>query len=265
MLVGFLSCQKNNFNIKNLNGNKITALGHAGMGIGNTYPMNSFESISKCLNAGTDGTEFDVQMTKDGVLVAYHGYDLSEDTDLTGVINSKTWDEVKVAKYKSTLFLNYSIIGLDELFSNIKDLQKYKFSFDTKLYLESENVDQFYEQYITAVIALIEKYEVGENVYIESQSVDFLKKMKSLKPNYKLFIYPESFESGFDIAKSEDLYGITISTRSVTKEQIKQAHDNNLRVAIWNTHSKRDNVEAIRKNPDFIQSDKVKNLVKLLK
>ena len=49
------------------------------------------------------------------------------------------------------------------------------------------------------------------------------------------------------------------------EEQIKIAHDNKLLVAIWNTHSASDNIEAINKNPDFTQTDKVKNLIKLLK
>lgn len=260
-----ISCKKEEFNIQNLNGNKITALGHAGMGVGNTYPMNSSESILKCLNLGMDGTEFDVQMTKDSVLVLYHGHDLSHDTNLKGVINSLNWSEVKDAYYTATPYLNYSIISLEHLFSNIESIQKYKFTFDCKLYSSTNNISQFYESYINAVVKIIQKYQIENNVYIESQSEEFLDLFKNKKPDSKLFIYPSSFESGLNIALSKDLYGITISTRSITKEQIKIAHDNNLLVAIWNAHSESDNVEAINKNPDFIQTDNVKNLIKLLK
>ena len=91
-----IACHKDEYNIVNLNGNRITALGHAGMGIGNTYPMNSYESIFKCLNLGMDGTEFDVQMTKDSVLVAYHSQDLSDETNLKQIdvkkVVQKTFD-----------------------------------------------------------------------------------------------------------------------------------------------------------------------------
>jgi len=259
-----ISCKKEKNNIENLNGNRITALGHAGMGIGNTYPMNSYESIYKCLNLGMDGTELDVQMTKDSVIVAYHGQDLSDNTNIKGLINSLSWNEIKNTHYTQTPYLNYNIISLDQLFSNIENIQKYKFTFDCKLY-NNNNSKHFFESYINALVSLIQKYQLENNIYIESQSVEFLTLFKNIKPDYKLFIYPSSFESGLDIALTLGLYGITISTRNITKEQIKIAHDNNLLVAIWNTHSESDNIEAIKKNPDFIQTDKVKNLIKLIK
>ena len=260
-----IACNKDEFNIVNLNGNRITALGHAGMGIGNTYPMNSYESIFKCLNLGMDGTEFDVQMTKDSVLVAYHSQDLSDETNLKGLINSLHWNEIKNAHYTQTPYLDYNIISLDQLFSNIENIQKYKFTFDCKLYTTNSNSIQFYKSYINAVINIIQKHQIENNVYIESQSIEFLDLFKNIKPDSKLFIYPSSFESGLDVALSKGLFGITISTRSITKEQIEIAHDNNLLVAIWNIHTESDNIEAINKNPDFIQTDKVNNLIKLLK
>lgn len=265
ILFVIISCKKEKFNILNLNGNKITALGHGGMGVGNTYPMNSYESILRCLNLEMDGTEFDVQMTKDSVLVLYHGQNLSDETNLKGVINSLNWSEVKNGYYTSTPYLNYSIISLDQLFSNIGSIQKYKFTFDCKLYTNTNNINQYYGWFIDALIKITQKYNIESNVYFESQSEEFLDLFKNKKPDSKLFIYPSSFEAGLNIALSKDLYGITISTRSITKEQIKIAHDNNLLVAIWNTHSKSDNIEAINKNPDFIQTDNVKNLIKLLK
>lgn len=132
-LLFFCSCKKEKFDIENLNGNKILALGHGGMGLGDTYPMDSAESILHCLNLGMDGTEFDVQMTADSVLVAYHDSELSQSTNLKGTINSLNWSEVKNAHYKETLYLNYTIISLDQLFSNLPNPQQYKFTFDCKL------------------------------------------------------------------------------------------------------------------------------------
>ena len=259
------SCKKEEFNIENLNGNRITAMGHAGMGIGSSYPMNSCESILKCLHVGMDGSEFDVQMTKDSVLVAYHDQDLSDHTNLNGQINSFSWDEIKFAHYTQTAYLDYSIVSLEQLFSSIENVQNYKFTFDCKLYPSTGNIEQYYESYITAIIRTIQNHHIENNVYFESQSVQFLEMFKRKWPESKLFIYPPSFQAGLEIALSKGLYGITISTRDITKEQIKLSHDNNLLVAIWNTHTKSENIEAIKKNPDFIQTDEVKSLKKLLR
>jgi glycerophosphoryl diester phosphodiesterase len=259
------ACKKEKFDIVNLNGNKIITMGHGGMGPSNTYPMDSYESLMACLNLGADGTEFDVQLTRDSVLVLYHDQDLSNTTTMKGCINSLSWPEVKAARYNQTHYLNYSIISLDEFFSHITNPDRYTFTFDCKLYTENTNTISFYRSYIDAVIRIVHHYGLENNVYIESQDANFLALFKKKDPASKLFIYPSSFESGLEVAKSVGLYGITISTRAITKEQLKIAHDHNLWVTLWNTHTEDDNKEAIRKNPDCIQTDKLKNLVKLLK
>lgn len=259
------SCKKEKFTISNLNNNNILILGHGGMGLGDLYPMDSAESILRCLNLETDGTEFDVQMTSDSVLVLYHDTELSQSTTLKGVINSLNWSEVKNARYKETLYSNYSIISLEQLFSSLPDPHRFKFTFDCKLYTDNGNTQQFYERYSRAIIRILEKYQLEDNVYIESQSTEFLQLFKNKKSFYKFFIYPASFEEGLTTAKSLGLYGITISTRDISAEQIEIAHVNNLWVTVWNTHTEKDNIEAIKKNPDCIQTDKVKHLLKVLR
>lgn len=257
----FTGCEKDYLTIDNLN-DEIIILGHGGMGIGQTYPMNTFESILKCINVGAVGSEIDVQLTKDSVLVAYHSKDLSDNTNISGTINDLDWNEIKNAYYVSTPYLNYSIISLEQLFSNIDNLRNYKFTFDCKLYTNKNSTD-FQKTFVNSIARIIDKYNLENNVYIESQSNDFLIKLKEKNENYKLFIY-SSFENGLKTALNLDLYGITISTEDISKEQIEIAHRNNLYVAIWNTHSKNKNIEAVKKNPDFIQTDRVEYLVELL-
>lgn len=258
----FIACEKDEFIIDNIN-DEIVILGHGGMGIGQAYPMNTFESIIKCINTGTDGSEIDVQLTKDSVLVAYHDKDLSDNTNLSGTINDLNWDEIKNATYVSTAYLNYSILSLDQLFSNIDNVSDYKFTFDCKLYTNNNSTD-FQNTFANSIERIIDKYNLENSVYIESQDDDFLIKLKEKNENYKLFIYPSSYDDGLETALALDLYGITISTAAISKEQIEIAHSYNLYVAIWNTHSNSKNIEAVNKNPDFIQTDRVEHLVELL-
>jgi glycerophosphoryl diester phosphodiesterase len=260
----FIACGKEEFHISNLNNNKIIVLGHGGMGKTNIYPMNSFESIMNCLFSGADGTEIDVQMTKDSVLVAYHDQKLEDNTNLSGTINSKNWAEIQNATYQNASYLHYSIVSLNEIFSNIPNLHSYKFTFDTKLYIENSDTIQFYHTYSNAIEGIIKKFNLENNIFIESEDTAFLKIMKIKSPDYKLFFYPKLFEKGFEIATNLELYGISISTDIVSKEQIEIAHANNLLVAVWSINSQKANKEAIQKNPDFIQTDKLENLLKLL-
>lgn len=262
--LAIFSCKREDFNIINLNNNKISVLGHGGMGSGNIYPMNSYESILKCLSEGADGSEIDVQMTKDSVLVAFHDVDLSEDTDYEGLIHSFTWNELKDAQYIQTPYGKYALISLNDLFSNLEQPENYQFTFDCKLYPNSNDLESYYESFTKALITIISKYNLEQKVLIESQSPEFLNLIKNKNSSCKLFIYPSDFESGFSDAIELDLYGITISNDKISKEQVKTAHDNDLRIALWSVHSANENISAINKNPDFIQTDKVKHLVDVL-
>ena len=262
LIFHFSSCQKETFNINNLNAN-ILVMGHGGMGVSHVYPMNTFESIMHCVNLGVDGTEIDVQMTKDGVLVAYHDKELSNKTNKCGLVNDFYWNDLQSAYYTSVPYLNYSILSLEQLFSNIDNLYEHKFIFDCKLYSNNDSLF-FYNSFINSFREIINKYSLQNNVYFESQNSDFLIKLKNDNPEYKLFIYPPSFEIGLEVALNIELFGITISTDEISREQIEIAHSNNLFVSIWNVNSKNENIAAINKNPDCIQTDKVKHLVNLL-
>jgi glycerophosphoryl diester phosphodiesterase len=258
------SCRKDSVNIRNLEGNRIICLGHGGMGNGAVYPMNTFESIQKCLSLGMDGSELDVQLTKDNVPVAYHDADLSSSTTGQGMINDHTWNEIKQEKYDETLYLHYSILALDDLFQHLKAMRNSKYTFDCKLYTSAEK-ESFYDAYIAALVHIIQKYRIEDNIYIESQDIVFLNKIQVLLPDAKLFIYPSTFEEGLAIALEYNLYGITISTNNVTESQIAEAHINNIRVAIWDIQSMGDIEDGVAKNPDMIQTDNVQALLSLLK
>lgn len=101
----FLCCCKRDvqmFKIHNLNGDKISCFGHGGMGVGFDYPIDTWESIEPVLRIGADGTEMDVQMTRDSVLEAYHNSYLSESTACNGTINDNLWADIES---QDTIFL----------------------------------------------------------------------------------------------------------------------------------------------------------------
>lgn len=51
---------------------------HDRMNVKSLYPINSMESLINTLETNADGTEFDVQMTKDSVLVLFRDGDLNK-------------------------------------------------------------------------------------------------------------------------------------------------------------------------------------------
>ena len=208
----------------------------------------------------------DVQLTRDSILVAFHPKNLADNTSMEGFINDHTWNEIKATYYKGIPYLKYPIVSLDALFASIKNLHQYQFVLDCKLY-PAAGLDgfSFYSAYSNALIKIIEKYNLQNNVFIESREQDFLLLLQNKKNDYKLFIYPLFFEEGLLIAKKLNLYGISIDCDQINKTQVELAHSKNLKVAVWNIDSKKKNIDAIKKNPDFIQTDELKHLQKLLR
>lgn len=264
-LLLFLSgCNREDIVVSNLTGNRITALGHAGMGLSGSYPTNSAESILKSLEIGLDGTELDVQMTADSVLVAFHDADLSQTTNLNGMINNLRWEDLKEGKYNREPFSNYQIVSLDELFARIQNPGRYTFTFDCKLYTQKQDRATYHAMFVRAIVRLAESYSLKSNLCIESQDRGFLSIFSTYAPDYQLFIYPGNFDDGLQTALDLNLFGITIDNDLITKEQVALAHTHGLRIALWGVHSRNQNEDAVSKDPDYIQTDRPRNLLDLL-
>ena len=68
-------------------------VGHRGWAA--VYPENTLVSAKMAVQAGADGTEFDVQATRDGVVVLLHDKTLDRTTDGTGELAAKTLAELR--------------------------------------------------------------------------------------------------------------------------------------------------------------------------
>lgn len=257
------ACGHEEFDIQNLNGGQIISMGHGGMGIHSTYPLDSPASVLCCLHSGTDGSEMDVQLTRDSVLVAYHSADLAEGTDMSGPVWEHTWSEVSQARFQSVPYTDHHIMSIEDLFDHI-DLGAHAISFDIKLHAGSTPDAQYFATYINAICRFLDAHPAGEHLFFESQSPEFLALLKARRPDLRSFIYPPTFEDGLRIAREQGLFGISIDMHKTDATRIAEAHREGLWIILWNAESTSDNKEAIRMNPEVIQTDRPENLVGLL-
>jgi len=150
------ACHKKDLtnNVRNLNNNTISIFGHGGMGIAFKYPINSYESFEPCLRIGADGTEIDVQMTKDSLLILFHDQKLKDGTLCSGIVSEKNWSEIKECLHACPYSNSVNMIPVSYLFDRIA-LNKATITFDCKLY-EAENNDhqQFLKTYASALVRL---------------------------------------------------------------------------------------------------------------
>jgi glycerophosphoryl diester phosphodiesterase len=264
-LILLVACNTNNptFDIQNLNGNEIAVLGHRGMGKNHKYPGNTFESIYAALNLGADGSEIDVQVTKDNVLMIYHNKDLSSLTNCYGRVIDYNWSDLDGCAYKSDDGSSYPVITVDYLFSTIPDIHNHYFSFDLKLNYGDEDTSAYLNKFSYAIKTLVDDHKMYNKILIETGNLQLHQQLKTDSVQVLQFITGSNIVDGISIAKELDLYGIGIGS-SITRKEVELAHNNGLRVMTWVPKSKWDNIKAIRKNPDFIQTAKLEHMVQIL-
>ena len=64
-------------------------------GFSGNYPENTLLAFSKAIEAGCDGIELDVHLTKDGEVVVIHDETVDRTTDGTGFVADYTLKELK--------------------------------------------------------------------------------------------------------------------------------------------------------------------------
>lgn len=259
----FLSCTKDPmlFELQNLNNNNIGCFGHAGMGSRFIYPVNTLQSFEFCLNKGADGTEMDIQITKDSVLVIYHDTTLQTGSSCNGIIKDLNWDDISDCQIKSPLLKRFDLLSLDEFISNLQNPNRYIFTLDCKTAGNSN--EAHYNMFARALVKFIDKYKLTQTIFIESPSDYFLSCIKILKPDAQIFVLSLDFNNALNKAKSKNLFGISMHNTKVTSEQIKTAHQNNIRVTLFGVLTQKENYSAVEKSPDFIQTDNIDYLLKI--
>lgn len=257
-----ISCKKDpaTFHLENLNNNEIGCFGHAGMGFYSAYPANSWPGFESCLNRGADGTEMDIHMTKDSVLVITHSSDLQETTSCSGAIKDLNWNEMNTCEIKSNFFKNSKLLSLEEFIEKLSTPKNYTYTWDIKL---SDFNREYYGVFSRAIVSVINKYDLNEQVFIENPFADFLQEIKDKKNNTYLFILAEDFEEGLQQVKQHDFFGLSMHANQVSAEQVKEAHNNNIHVTIYGVLTEKENYAAVEKCPDFMQTDDINYLLKI--
>lgn len=216
--------QKKTKTIKSWSKNEVIA--HRGAWKKKGLPENSIAALNEAVRLGCYGSEFDVHMTADGVLVVNH------DADFLGLhIEKSTYKEL-LAKQLS----NGEYIPTLEQYLKVGKKQK-----TTKLILEIKPSKAGAENdkvLATKVVELVQKLKVEPWVDYISFSYNILKKVKELEPEanvaylagdvaleklkqdgfYGADYYYTVYQKGDWFAKSKEL-GLTLNAWTVNAEK----------------------------------------------
>ena len=162
-------------------------IGHRGASA--VAPENTMAAFREAIAVGSDGIEFDVRLTRDGVPVVIHDHSLQRTAGLPQRIADLSWEELKsvdvgswFARKKnlpSGSFANETIPSLDELFTLFE-------SNDLTLCLEMK-CDSLaeYAPLAEACCRLIEEHGLKDRVIVECFKLAALEIIKQLDADIK--------------------------------------------------------------------------------
>lgn len=136
-----------------------------------------------------DYIEIDLQMTKDGHLIAMHDETVDRTTDGTGLVKDYTLDQIKqmdagswfnekYPQYARSEYVGLQVPSLEDIFK--------KFGKNANYYIETKS-PEVYPGMEKELLRLVNKYDINKKtLLVQSFSALSLKKMNELDPSVKL-------------------------------------------------------------------------------
>ena len=201
-------------------------------GASSQAPENTLAAFDLALKLHADAIEFDVRLTKDKQVIAFHDLMLQRTTNGKGKVHNKTLAELKsldAGTFFDPSFQGQRIPTLEEIFEKIGSRTYY--------HIEIKNFFHPFNKLPENVISLIKKYNLQSQVTISSFNPIALIQAKHLLPSLAkglLMQYPETFSfvhrglSNFVTLKS-----LHIPVERVTKGIINHVHKMDQKILVY--------------------------------
>ncbi|MCM3569037.1 glycerophosphodiester phosphodiesterase family protein [Neobacillus mesonae] len=227
-------------------------------------PEHTLAAYKQAITMKADYVEFDLQMTKDGQLIAMHDETLNRTTNVKEVFPDRTsWrvkdftlDEIKrldagswfnkaYPERAKQAYIGQKVPTLEEAIQFVKKHGNGKVG----LYMETK-APNVYPGMEEKVIDILKKTNVldEKKLFLESFSEDSLRKVHELAPNVKLIqLYNAKMLNGKDVFQemkriSDYAAGVGPSKELVVPKLMQAAHENKLLVHPWTVNSQDDMV-----------------------
>ena len=196
-------------------------------GINREIFENTLESFARAINYGIDSIETDVWLSKDNVLVIYHGWgefgQLQNLYDHSGNIIETNWKDL--SHYK-TLADGLNMPTLKNVMELTKD----------KIFLNLEIKDPRVDLIWPFLVELIEKYKYYDQIALSSFFFDYYNKTKEYNRKFNRnipfgFLYLRNNSQEFIVDKTGNC--LNVYWTDATKSLCDRAHKNGMAVLVW--------------------------------
>ncbi len=199
-------------------------------GLSASYPENTILAFGKALDAGCEGIELDVQLTRDGELVIIHDESIDRTTDGKGKVRDFSFEELRrfdaSGRFAGSHGFN-SIPCLSEYFDLVKDR-----SVITNI--ELKNSVFAYPGIEEKLIAMVGKYGLADRVLYSSFNHQSLLKCRQIVPRCEIaFIISSWLISAGAYCRQHGGNYINPRFGFLTKENMEELLDNGIRAMVW--------------------------------
>ncbi|MCY9375446.1 glycerophosphodiester phosphodiesterase [Bacillus sp. T17B1] len=148
-------------------------------GASGQYPENTMLAFEKGIEAGVDGIELDVQLTKDGRMVVIHDERLDRTTSLKGFVKDTVYDVIMTAN---------AAAGHDHTYSDIKvplleDVLSWAYKKDFLINIELKNSVIRYEGMEEKVLEAVKRFNIEERIILSTFNHESLALCAQLAPH----------------------------------------------------------------------------------
>ncbi|WP_297515589.1 glycerophosphodiester phosphodiesterase family protein [Thermococcus sp.] len=239
--------------------NDVIVLGHRGcMG---KLPENSLLAFKKAVEAGADGVELDVWLTRDGRVVVMHDETIDRTSDMSGRQKDMTLEELK----KADIGLGERIPTLEEVFEALPD--------DAFINVELKDRDAVKE------VARIVKENNPDRVLISSFDIEALREYRKHDKETRIGLLIDREDVVPLIPKLKDelnLWSVNVPMEAIpligfekTVQAIKWARSLGLKVVLWTENDelfyKDDNLLKLKGLFDVVIANDVERMLSYLK
>jgi glycerophosphoryl diester phosphodiesterase len=230
-------------------------------GFSGTYPENTLLAFQKALEIGSDGIEFDVHLTKDGIPVIHHDELLDRTTNGVGLIGDFTFNELRPLDAAARFHGFFEIQRLPSL------REYFELVNGTKILsnIELKTGVIHYPSIEQKVLDIIDEFNCREDVIVSSFNHYSIAKFKNLAPDVKIGVLEESWlinPGVYTKALGAECYHPEY--HSLNQKTIDDLRNNNIEIYTWTINDEDDMRAAIAKGLDGIITNHPDQFSKIL-
>ncbi len=208
-------------------------------GFSGEYPENTMLAFEKALEAGADGIEMDIHLSKDGEVMIIHDEALMRTAGLPGVVSDYTRSELERISAGKTQKDSFGFTPIPSLEEYLSFMSQHKDKFTN---IELKTAPQYYPGIEEKALALVKRFGLEENIIWSSfnwLSVVKLKRIAHKMEGGLLFSGMKLYDMA-SIIKDLGIEYFHPDYNDLTDEIVEGLHDGGVGLNVWTVNDEMD-------------------------